>query len=85
MSPNDSVLEGKYANHLKVGHNAFEFVLDFGQSYSESEEAELCIRIVTSPFYAKIFKRILAESIEQYEARYQPIQGGPSILENDRG
>ncbi len=24
--------EGRYANYFKVGHNAFEFLLDFGHS-----------------------------------------------------
>jgi hypothetical protein len=31
-------LEGEYANYFKVGYNAFEFILDFGQFYSESLE-----------------------------------------------
>jgi hypothetical protein len=31
-------LEGKYANYFKVGHNAFEFILDFGQLYLETQE-----------------------------------------------
>ena len=34
--------EGQYANHFKIGHNAYEFVFDFNQAYDESEEAELC-------------------------------------------
>lgn len=41
--------EGRYANYLKVGHNSFEFMLDFSQFYSESAKAELCARIITSP------------------------------------
>ena len=66
--------EGKYANYFEVGHNAFEFVLDFGQHYAENEEAELCIRIVTSPAYARVLQKVLTESIEQYEKNYQPIE-----------
>ena len=46
-------LEGRYANYFKVGHNAVEFVLDFGQHYSENDEAELYTRIITGPCYAK--------------------------------
>jgi hypothetical protein len=46
-------IEGRYANYFMVGHNAFEFVIDFGQYYSENEEAEPCTRIVTSPCYAR--------------------------------
>jgi hypothetical protein len=67
-------LEGKYANYFEVGHNAYEFVIDFGQYYSESEEAELSTRIITSPVYAKIFLKILAQSIEQYDAKYETIE-----------
>lgn len=60
-------IEGKYANFFQVGYNAFEFVMDFGQFYSETEEAELYTRIITSPFYAKNFLETIKESIEQYE------------------
>lgn len=67
-------IEGKYANYFKVGHNALEFVLDFGQHYSENEEAELYTRIITSPAYAKVFLKILVKSIEQYETKYDAIQ-----------
>ena len=34
---NDTKLEGRYSNYFKVGHNAFEFVIDFSQFYTESE------------------------------------------------
>jgi hypothetical protein len=66
-------IEGKYANYFKVGHNALEFVLDFGQYYSENEEAELYTRIITSPAYAKIFMELLFESIKKYEMEWGPI------------
>jgi hypothetical protein len=60
-------LEGKYANYFKVGHNAVEFVLDFGQYYHGTEEAELYTRVITSPCYAKFLLETLRKSIEQYE------------------
>lgn len=65
-------LEGKYANYFEVGYNAYEFVIDFGQYYSESDEAELCTRIITSPVYAMNFFSVLEESIENYKAKYEP-------------
>ena len=34
------MLEGQDANDFKILHNAFEFVLDSGQLYPETEEAE---------------------------------------------
>ena len=67
---NAEKIEGKYANYFKVGHNAFEFVIDFGQFYSESAKAELCARIITPPIYAKTLLEILRESIERYEEAF---------------
>ena len=67
-------LEGRYANYFKVGYNAFEFLFDFGQYYSENEEAELYTRIVTSPCYARELLETLRESIEQYEKAFGDIK-----------
>lgn len=74
-------LEGKYANYFKVGYNAFEFVLDFGQYYPDvneqyypgTEEAELYTRIITSPGYAKELLIMLRDSIERYEHSFGEI------------
>lgn len=73
-SPGDRKLEGRYANYFKVGHNALEFVIDFGQHYSGTEDAELYTRIVTGPCYAKSLLEILKESIEQYEKAFGIIE-----------
>ena len=67
----DKKKEGRYANYLEVGHNAFEFVLDFGQKYPENDQAELCIRIITTPIYAKAFFKTLKDSIEQYKEEFE--------------
>lgn len=69
-SAGDKKLEGRYANYFKVGHNALEFVIDFGQHYSGTEDAELYTRIVTGPCYAKSLLELLKASIEQYERAY---------------
>ncbi len=74
VSLGDKELEGRYANYFKVGHNALEFVIDFGQHYSGTQEAELYTRIVTNPCYAKFLLEILMESIEQYEKAFGDIQ-----------
>jgi len=66
-------LEGQYANYFKVGHNAHEFVIDFGQYYPENDQAELYTRIITSPAYAKSLLETLRESIERYEKSYKAI------------
>ena len=65
-------LEGKYANHLAVGYNAYEFIFDFGQSYSENNHAELYTRIITCPAHAKELLKILKESVAQYEKEFGP-------------
>jgi len=70
----DKKLEGRYANYFKVGHNALEFIIDFGQHYTGTEEAEPYTRIVTSPCYAKYLLETLRISIEQYEKAFGNIK-----------
>ena len=67
-------LEGRYANYFKVGHNACEFVIDFGQHYGESRKAKLHTRVITNPTYAKAILVTLKESIEQYENKFGRIE-----------
>jgi len=66
-------LEERYANYFKILRNAFEVVLDFGQYYPETDQAELCTRIITSPAYAKSLLKTLRESIDQYETKFKNI------------
>ncbi len=63
-------LEGRYANYFKVGCNAYEFVIDFGQLYSEDDKAEIYSRIITSPAYAKALISTLQDAINQYKIKY---------------
>ena len=64
-SNTDHPLEGHYANYFQVGHNAFEFLLDFGQLYAESEQAHIHTRIIVSPAYIRSLLETLREAIEQ--------------------
>ena len=66
-------LEGRYANYFRVGHNAFEFLLDFGQFYSERNQLLLHTRVVTTPAYAKVLSATILESLDRYEQSYGPI------------
>jgi hypothetical protein len=67
-------VEGRYANYFKVGHNSFEFILDFGQVYSDAPcEAMHHTRIVTSPAYAGVLLELLRDSIEKYQKAFGPI------------
>jgi hypothetical protein len=68
--------EGRYANYFKVGHNAFEFLLDFAQLSAERQGVRLHTRIITNPMSVKAFFETLQESINQYERTFGIIQGG---------
>ena len=65
---NDEI-EGRYSNYFLVGHNAFEFVIDFGQMYTGMQE---CIhtRIITTPTYAKELLKTLREALDEYERQF---------------
>lgn len=65
--------EGRYANSLEVGHNEFEFLLEFGQEHEEFLETVSHTRIVTVPFFAKQFARVLMRAVSDYEAAFGPI------------
>jgi hypothetical protein len=73
-SRKDKKLEGKYANHFAVGYNAHEFIFDFGQNYSENDQAELHTRIITSPAYAKALLELLDQSLDEYEKAHGSIE-----------
>jgi hypothetical protein len=67
---------GRYANYFKVGHNAFEFLFDFGQTYGHGASAPLHTRIITTPVYAKSLLGLLQESIDLYEQLFGAIPEG---------
>lgn len=66
-------LEGLYSNSFKIGYNAFEFVIDFGQLYSGSVKSSDHTRIVTGPAYAKAFLELFNKVFKEYEARFGEI------------
>ncbi len=70
VSDKSAEIEGQYANYLKVGHNAVEFIFVFGQQFYEDDKTELKNRIITSPLYAKAFLKVLKTSIDQFEKNY---------------
>ena len=67
-------LKGQYANHFRIGHNAFEFIIDFGQFYEGSKKADFNFRTITSPAYAMELMEMLAESLHEYEANFGKIE-----------
>jgi len=64
------ILEGRYANGFQIGHNAFEFLLDFGQLSLDDPQVQFHTRIITGPAYAKVLSGILRESIDRYEQTF---------------
>jgi hypothetical protein len=67
-------LLGSYANYFEVGHNAFEFLLDFGQFYPGKDRAQVHTRVIMSPIYAKALLRTLEESLQRYEQTFGSIE-----------
>jgi hypothetical protein len=63
-------VEGRYANYFKVGHNAYEVVLEFGQFYEGNAQPNMHTRIVTSPAYAMTLMEVLRDSLERYERAF---------------
>ena len=79
-------IEGRYANHFAVGHNAFEFLLDFGQFFPDGGCARVHTRIIISPVYVNVFGETLRKSIEQYDDMFGPRVGGcPGSGPGDQG
>jgi hypothetical protein len=66
-------LEARYSNYLTVGQNSVEFILEFGQMYSDDESARMHTRIVSAPMYAKAFLETLDGAIRRYEEINGPI------------
>lgn len=68
-----SRVEGRYANSFHVGHNAAEFVVEFGQYFPTDTTDQMHTRIITNPAYAKALLGVLAEAIAEYERTFGPI------------
>ena len=61
----------RYANYFEVGHNAFEFLIDFAQDEGRDDKGPLRhTRIITNPKSARVLLDLLRLSIEQYDRRY---------------
>lgn len=68
-----------YANHCEIGHNAFEFLLDFGQYRPEIGAVHVHSRIVAGPVQAKLFARLFVQAVERFEA----VHGAIAELDDD--
>jgi hypothetical protein len=70
-----------YANYFEVGHNAFEFLIDFGQFQPETGTVRMHSRMVTGPVHAKLLAQLLTEAVTRFEAEHGEIAdlAGPEI------
>jgi hypothetical protein len=68
-APPAPALERHYANHLRVGFNRLEFLLDFAQVYEGSSE-RVQAQLVAGPAHVKAFAQLIQGCIEDYEALY---------------
>jgi len=66
-----------YSNFFEIGHNAYEFLIDFGQFQPESANVLLHTRIIFGPIHAKVLEGMLHESVQRYEAENGEIPNPP--------
>lgn len=63
----------RYSNYFEVGHNAYEFLIDFGQYQPEVADVVLHTRIVVGPVLAKLLHDLVHDAISKHEAENGPI------------
>ena len=63
------------ANQFTIGHDAFEFTLEFGQFFSDGTIPQLHTRIITSLAYAIALLTTLRESVARYGETFRPLTG----------
>ena len=66
-----STREAKYANVFQIGHNEFEFLIEFGQ-----QDHGIHTRIYLSPQYARVLSDLLIETLQQHELEYKAKRTG---------
>ena len=76
-------IEGRYANCLRIGNNAVEFVLDFGQQVVGAAAPDVVMRVFTTPVSVKEFLHVLEESVSNYEATFGSIESPRIAKEGD--
>jgi len=62
-----------YANYFEVGHNAFEFLIDFGQIDPQTGETNINSRLAVGPTHAKLFAHLLDGAVRKYESQFGQI------------
>jgi hypothetical protein len=63
----------RYTNYFEVGHNPYEFLIDFGQFQPEVEGVILHTRIAVGPMHAKLLSQMLQSAVRKHESENGPI------------
>lgn len=63
----------RYANYFEINHNAFEFLLDFGQFQPESQSVQFHSRMACGPIHAKLLAEVLRNAIDRFEGEHGKI------------
>jgi len=61
------VEEGRYTNFFQIGHNAFEFLLEFGQ-----QGGKIHTRLYLSPPHARMLSDLLNDALRKHAKIYGP-------------
>jgi len=65
--------EGRYSNYAEIGHNATEFVFDFGQVWFDGTPAGVYMRVITNPDTAERLFELLDAALSKYRSEYGEI------------
>ena len=63
----------RYVNYFEISHNAFEFLIDFGQYQPDSATVQVHSRMATSPTHAKLLCAVLGNALRQSEQEHGEI------------
>lgn len=68
----DEIFMGRYANVMRVGHSANEFVLEFGNAMGMKGIA--VAKVFISPGHLKRIIKALNENLKRYEGKFGEIR-----------
>ncbi len=60
---------GRYVNVFRVGFNAFEVVIEFGERF-DGEPLSMHTRVITNPIFARALVDSLIETLASYDSTY---------------
>ncbi|MDD5341541.1 MAG: DUF3467 domain-containing protein [Patescibacteria group bacterium] len=67
----DEVMEGRYANMMRVSHTKEEFIMDYANIVPP--HGIMTARVITSPGHMKRILKALQDNIDKYEESFGPI------------